>query len=187
MTVAQVVAALQAPGTAEELRGADSAVAALQAARPPGRPDRRTWRVVVPLAGARRTRRTVLVIGSAVVLTMAFAGTAAAAAAGSLPAPVQRVAAALFGAPAPADDPKVTPTTGPSRPTGLPSDRPATAQATSGSAPGATPAAPSSGASTPAAGPSATSHGAAPSTPPGQTHKPTTPPGQSGKPHPTHS
>jgi len=213
MTVAHLVAALQAPGTPDELRGAESAVAALVAARSAAPADSG---VVVPLA-SRRTRRTGLVVGSALVLTIAFAGTAAAAATGSLPAPVQRMAASLFGAPAPAGDTQVQSTGGPARPSGQPSDGPAAPQTTPGSQPGATPPAPSPHPSTPASVPSATSPGAAPSTPPGQsvrpstppgqtkrpttgpgqsnrpttppgqTNRPTSPPGPAGKPHPTHS
>jgi hypothetical protein len=124
MRVSDLVAALQAPGTQEELHGASAAVAALiaeqQAAPAP-------TAVVLPLAPRRRTR-TALVAGSVVALTIAFAGTAAAAANGSLPAPLQRVAASLVGAPAPQDEgqdqPSGTPASGLGRSSATPGSRP---------------------------------------------------------------
>ena len=100
MRMADAIAALQAPGTADELRGADATVPALLAAMAAAS-EREA--VVVPMAPRRRARSAV-VVGSVVAAGVLLTGTAAAAATGSLPAPLQRIAQSLVGAPAPASD-----------------------------------------------------------------------------------
>ena len=190
MRVADAVAALQAPGTVDELRDADTAVPALLAvlvAAP--------WRegVIVPLAPRRRAR-TAAIAGSVVAATLVLTGTAAAAATGSLPAPLQRIAQSLVGAPAPvSDDPAgktATPSvgSGPAASTSsphagpAPSDRPTTAAGPGAPEPGPTPGAGSSSAGTHPATPTPPGQSVRPSTPPGATVRPTVPPGQTHRP-----
>ena len=172
MRVADAVAALQAPGTVDELRGADAAVAALLAAMAAApAPERES--VVVPLAPRRRAR-TGVIAGSVVAATLVLTGTAAAAATGSLPAPLQRIAESLVGAPAPASDDQDADGATPGSPTGSgsPTTRPASppARPAPSDRPSAPvgPGAPAPGSSPGAAGTSAGAHPATP-TPPGQT------------------
>lgn len=166
MTVAQLVAALRAPGTAAELRGADAAVAALLAHRAAAVAEGAEVIAFVP----PRRRRTAVLVAAGLTGTVMFAGTAAAAATGSLPAPLQRLAQSLVGAPGPAED-SVAPSGGPSPASGRPgaTGRPITPAS---SRPTGLPTAPN---------PIASSHRATP-TPPGQTVRPTAPPGQTVRP-----
>ena len=166
MKVAQLVAVLRAPGTPEELRGADAAVSALLAQRADAAADGAD---VVPFVRPARRRAAVLV-AAGLTGTVLFAGATAAAATGSLPTGVQSWLHDVVGAPAPAAD-VVTPTTAPT-------------QATGQSGPTARPTSPASARPTSrptAPNPVASSHRATP-TPPGETVRPTAPPGQTVRP-----
>lgn len=95
MHLSDLVAALRAPGTPDELAGAESTVAAMAAAH------RDAAAGVVPLAPVNR--RPALVAAGAtvgIVGALLLTGTAAAAFSGALPAGLQDAAHNLFGAPA---------------------------------------------------------------------------------------
>lgn len=114
-----VVSALQAPGTPDELRGADGAITALlavvRAAQSQDAGGSTPGGSVVSLAATgHRHRRVAVVTGSVVAVSVILGGTAAAAATGSLPAPFQRIAARYAGAPAVHDDRVVAPSAAPS-------------------------------------------------------------------------
>jgi hypothetical protein len=94
MHLSELVAALRAPGTPDELAHAESTVAAMAAAH------REAAAGVVPLAPV--DRRPALVAAGAtvgIVGALLFAGTAAAAFSGALPAGLQDAAHRIFGAP----------------------------------------------------------------------------------------
>jgi hypothetical protein len=176
MKVAQLVAALRAPGTPEELRGADAAVSALLAHRATAVAD---GAEVVPFVRPGRRRAAVLV-AAGLTGTVLFAGTAAAAATGSLPPVVQGWLHAVVGAPAPVED-VATPATTPSRATGEagPTSRPS---APASSRPTSRPTAPNPVASSHRATPTAPGQTVRPTTPPGQTVRPTVPPAPTQRP-----
>ena len=175
MAVEQLLAALRAPGTPEELRGADAAVAALLAHRAAAAAE---GGEVVPFVPPRR-RRTAVLVGTALAGTVLFAGTAAAAT-GSLPAPMQRLLHDVAGAPAPAAD-EATPTTAPTQASGQPGPT-ARPTAPASSRPTARPTAPNPVASEHRATPTPPGQSVKPSMPPGQTVRPTEPSGQTQRP-----
>jgi hypothetical protein len=115
-TMNWLVEALRAPGSTEELSGLDDATTAFLAARSA------SVVPVLPLASARlaRSRRSMLRAGAGaagVAASVVFVGAAAAAAyTGSLPAPLQRVAHDVVGAPAPTGDTPVSVTASTDRP-----------------------------------------------------------------------
>ena len=96
MALSELFAALRAPGTPEELAGADATVAAMAAAHS------ETAHGVVPLRPVDR-RPAVVAVGSALGMLAALlvTGTAAAAYSGALPENLQRIAHQVIGAPAP--------------------------------------------------------------------------------------
>ena len=96
MALDRLLAALSAPGTAEELSGLEAATAAFTRVRADAAP---TSHVAV----GGRTRRSVAagVAVAAVLATVSVGAAAAAAYTGSLPGPLQAAAHAVIGAPAP--------------------------------------------------------------------------------------
>ena len=96
MALSELFAALRAPGTPEELSGADATVSAMAAAHS------ESSSVVVPLRPIDR-RPALVAVGSAVGVLAALlvTGTAAAAYSGALPENLQRIAHQVIGAPAP--------------------------------------------------------------------------------------
>ena len=102
--LALVLAAAARPATARELSGEQAAVAACELAITRSRSAARTWiRPGARPAGPGRLQRPrrvpVLIAGGALALVAALGGTAAA---NGLPAPLQKMAHTVFGAPAPA-------------------------------------------------------------------------------------
>jgi hypothetical protein len=99
--LALVLAAAARPATARELSGEQAAVAAFELAISESRSAGRAW--TRPGARTRRLPRprrvSVLVAGGVLALAAALGGTAAA---NALPAPLQKMAHTVFGAPAPA-------------------------------------------------------------------------------------
>jgi hypothetical protein len=96
MELSELLGALRAPGTPDELARADSTVAAMIAAHA------QTTAVVVPLRSIDR-RPALVAVGAAlgIVGAVLITGTAAAAFSGALPENLQRIAHDVLGAPAP--------------------------------------------------------------------------------------
>jgi hypothetical protein len=99
--LALVLAAAARPATARELSGEQAAVAAFELAISGSRSATWAWKRPGARTGRRRRPRrvSVLVAGGALAVVAALGGTAAA---NALPAPLQKMAHTVFGAPAPA-------------------------------------------------------------------------------------
>ena len=210
MSVVALTTALRAPARPDELASLDSDVAAFGNVR---REARTATAAVVPLE-SRRSRRPAVLAAAAVAgvaASVLFVGTAAAALTGSLPAPLQRVAHNLVGAPEPEADSSTPPAAGPSAGVTYPATvglcrafrERASADPSMGAAAYAALASAASAQGlgvadfcavvlAPAAEPTGASVSAPPATrpgqsgkrpaPPGQTIRPTVPPGQTKKP-----
>jgi hypothetical protein len=102
MSLDRLLGALRAPGTADELRGLDAAVAAFVQAR--AEAAAAPAPVLVAVGGRNRRSVAAGVAVAAMLATVSMGAAAAAAYTGSLPRPLQEAAHAVLGAPAPEAD-----------------------------------------------------------------------------------